>query len=488
MINEQRKLIFKLAMVCVVLAGFFSYRYFDNFFQQVGQRIEQRDNLKVKEKLVDNFKDSYSETAKETGRVVEFDLLASQSEIELIDGIKTAVWNYNGQVPGPEIRILLGDRLKINFTNDLPQETTIHFHGVRVPNAMDGVPGVTQDPIKPGEKFVYEFVPKDAGTFWFHPHSRTAEQMERGLYGVLIVEDPKEDFYDTDQMVVVDDWRLTKEGQIDPRFVTRHDLGHDGRWGSLITVNSQSKKSISLQPGSRNRLRFLNTSNARVYKLDFSLLDAQVIAVDGMKVKETFSADNFELPSGSRLDVDIKVPESSGEETFYIQDIYTRNRNNLLEIKISSDVIQRQAESVEEIKYPVADYFPDWSEAINLPADKTYVLNARRGGQYGLEWTINDKAYPNYDPITLKAGQFNKIRFENASGRIHPMHLHGQFFMVLSRNGVAVNEPYWRDTVLVHSKETVEIGLVPLDKGEWVSHCHILEHAEAGMMTVVKVE
>jgi FtsP/CotA-like multicopper oxidase with cupredoxin domain len=99
------------------------------------------------------------------------------------------VWAYNGQVPGPVLRVRLGETLRVHFTNNLPEETTIHWHGVRLPNAMDGVPGVTQPPVPPAGEFVYEFTPKDAGTFWFHPHVRASEQVERGLYGVLVVED-----------------------------------------------------------------------------------------------------------------------------------------------------------------------------------------------------------------------------------------------------------------------------------------------------------
>jgi FtsP/CotA-like multicopper oxidase with cupredoxin domain len=147
---------------------------------------------------------------------------------------------------------------------------------------------------------------------------------------------------------------------------------------------------------------------------------------------------------------------------------------------------------VEELKAfdpPQANSFPNWDEeAYEAPIDKEYLLNARRGGQFGIEWTINGKAYPDYDPFSLNYGVFNKIRLTNQSARLHPMHLHGQFFQVIARNGQPVDEPYWRDTVLVHSRETIDIAMVPLDKGKWANHCHILEHAEAGMMTVVEVK
>lgn len=132
--------------------------------------------------------------------------------------------------------------------------------------------------------------------------------------------------------------------------------------------------------------------------------------------------------------------------------------------------------------------FPNWTNSQVQQIDQKYRLNARRGSPYGIEWTINDLAYPDYEPITLQKDKFNVIRFTNESARLHPMHLHGQFFKVLARDDQAVNEPFLRDTILIKPRQSVDLGLFPLDEGTWANHCHILEHAEAGMMTVVKVE
>jgi FtsP/CotA-like multicopper oxidase with cupredoxin domain len=426
---------------------------------------------------------AYPENIETTGNVKEVTLVAEKSELQLLDGNPVEVWTYNGQVPGPEIRVTKGDTLKINFTNNLPQETTIHFHGIRVPNAMDGVPGVTQEPIKPGETFVYEFAPKDAGTFWYHPHVRGSEQVERGLYGVIVVEDPDEPKYDQDTVVVLDDWRIDQSGQIDPNFNTGGDLMHDGRWGNIVTTNGMLNYKVTAKAGGRLRLRLVNTSNARVYKLDFGSLDVNGIAVDGMLVKEPFYAQGFEIAPGNRIDVDVTIPQLSQNKTYFIRDTFSRQVNTLMSISLDGAVSE-----VQTFKAPVAGIFPDWSSANGRQIDHEYILDARRGGQYGIQWTINGYAYPDYEPITLKKGEFNVIRFTNQSSRLHPMHLHGQFFKVLSRNGQLVDEPYLRDTVLIKSKEVVDIGIVPLDEGTWVSHCHVLEHAEAGMLTVVKVE
>jgi FtsP/CotA-like multicopper oxidase with cupredoxin domain len=190
-------------------------------------------------KLEQEFNGAYAQQNPTAGEFKEYKMVARQGQWSIVPPYSTSVWAYNGTVPGPVIRIKLGDTLKLTIKNELTQATTIHWHGVRVPNAMDGVPGVTQRAIQPGESFTYQFTPKDAGTFWFHPHVNAAEQVERGLHGVLIVEDPEAPVYTQDLAWVLDDWLFSKAGENYDQFVTRHDLAHDGRWGNLLTVNGK---------------------------------------------------------------------------------------------------------------------------------------------------------------------------------------------------------------------------------------------------------
>ncbi|MEO6027256.1 MAG: multicopper oxidase domain-containing protein, partial [Candidatus Binatia bacterium] len=140
---------------------------------------------------------------------------------------------------------------------------------------------------------------------------------------------------------------------------------------------------------------------------------------------------------------------------------------------------------------PAHAYVPEWREGLSVPPTQSFVLNAERGGPFGIAWTLNGVAatgdHAHHHGGHLPLGRFARVRFENASFRLHPMHTHGMFFKVLARNDVPVDEPYWRDTTLVHAKETVDVGMVPLDAGRWMMHCHILEHAEAGMMTTLDV-
>lgn len=431
--------------------------------------------------FLDEFDGSYAET-EPTGVVHEVLLRADESTVSIANDVSTVVWAYNESVPGPTIRIARGDTLRATLQNDLSQPTTIHWHGVRVPNSMDGVPGLTQEPVMPGEFFVYEFTPPDAGTFWFHPHVRSSEQVEHGLYGVLIVEDEHVTPYTQDIVWVVDDWSLGEDGQLYPFYNTRHDLVHDGRWGNVITVNGQSNEIIRAAPGERIRLRLVNTSNGRVYAPEFASLRADIIAVDGMPLTKPMPAAGFEIAPGNRIDVDITIPTEVSASQYVINDRYTRQVNRL-------GVVEVQGESIMPSVFPLplAKHFPDWSSVDPLTPVTEYIMKAGVGGPLGISWTLNDQVFSDSVPTSLARNTFSILRFTNESSRLHPMHLHGQFFTVIARNGLPVDEKFWRDTVLVHGNETVDVAMVPTELGTWALHCHILEHAEAGMMTTIEV-
>ena len=436
----------------------------------------------LKGALAEEFSGAYLETVVESGHTEYVEIVADEGSIEIFEGHTTAVWSYNGSVPGPEIRIQKGDTLSITFTNHLPQESTLHFHGIRVPNRADGVPGITQEAVPPGASFVYEFTPKDAGTFWFHPHKNTSEQLERGLYGTIIVEDAYAEQYSQDVVWVIDDWLLEENYQITPHFVTPHDLTHDGRWGNVVTVNGSLEEVLTGQPGERIRLRLLNASNGRVYALHFKGLPAHVIAVDGMYVKEVFSAQGFVLAPGNRVDVDLTIPNDAQGRSFSLYDHFTQQGSVLGDIVVAGEAVE-----TSQFPFPTNPALPEWSDAFGGVVDEEYLLDARFSASGDIEWTINGEVFGEHSPVELRQGEFTLLRFTNASFRLHPMHLHGQFFKVIARNGQPVYEPYFRDTVLLGPEEVVDIGMVPLDRGVWVQHCHIVEHADAGMMSSIIV-
>ncbi|HSD87843.1 MAG TPA: multicopper oxidase family protein [Kofleriaceae bacterium] len=432
------------------------------------------------------FAGSYPEQAAPTGVVRTFDITAAETELPLVDGKPLKVWAYNGQVPGPTLRIKLGETLRVRFTNKLPQETTIHWHGVRLPNAMDGVPYITQKPVQPGETFVYEFTPKDAGTFWFHPHVRASEQVERGLYGVLVVDDIQPQPYSRDLVWVVDDF-LLDNGQIYPQFNTRHDLAMDGRWGNAITINGRSDTVLKVQPGERLRIRMLNSANGRVFTPDFGDLSAKIIAVDGLYLRAPIPAHGFELAPGNRIDVDVTFDHDSPVPFEVIDRFYEQRPNKLARFEVEGPFVD-----TPRFASPAHAKVPRWDGALEVPIAHTFKLNAQQGGPFGIAWTIDGQAFMSHEhampPLaTLPRGKFSHLHFTNESPRIHPIHTHGMFFRLLARNGQPVDEPFFRDTVLIHPREEVDIGLVPTDAGTWMMHCHILEHAEAGMMTTIAV-
>jgi len=434
--------------------------------------------------LTKEFEGAFPQNITPKDSIREFDLVAAPGIWGIIPPYRTDVWAYNQQIPGPVFRIRLGETVKVQFTNRLPQPTTIHWHGVRVPNAMDGVPGVTQPPIRSGERFTYQFTPKDPGTFWFHPHVNAAKQVERGLHGVLIVEDPGEPRYSQDLVLVLDDWLLEPDGAIRDRFVTRHDLAHDGRWGNVPTVNGRLRPSFSVRAGERIRIRMINVANGRVFAPLFPGLSPQVIAVDGMLTAAPFPLQRFNLAPGNRIDLDLIIPDTAQGTVLPLVDTFTRNRFPLTSFEVEPGT----AVETPRFQTPQAAHFPDWGKAAEAPVAHEYLFDAVRGGPYGIAWRINGQAWPDSTETELKSGRFHRLRLTNESSRLHPMHLHGQFFRLLARDGKPVDERFWRDTILIGPEESVDIGLVPLDKGRWANHCHILEHAEAGMMSVVRVK
>lgn len=395
----------------------------------------------------------------------------------------TPVWSYNDQVPGPTIRAKEGSTIRIDVFNQLKESTSVHWHGLRIDNAMDGVPGVTQEPIAAGERFTYRLKLEEAGTFWYHPHFNAGEQLERGLKGVLIVEERNKLPFTQDLVWLLDDWFLTKDGTIFPHFNTRHDLMHDGRWGNVITVNGQVRPQISAAPGERIRLRLINGANARVFSVSLEGLSARIIAVDGRPVTKIFSFRNFVMSPGNRIDLDITVPATAAGKSFYLEDIITRKKIKLGKIQVDN-VPQK---TTPEFEPPTAERFIPANLFSQIDVSKTWDLNVIRGGEYGIGWAMNKRLWPDADKAGFEIGKPIKIRFSNTSSRLHPMHIHGVFFRVLEVNGEPVEEPFTRDTVLVGPRETMVIGFIPEHEGIWLTHCHIQSHADSGMMTTIKV-
>src|SRR6266478_7879053 len=233
----------------------------------------------------------------------------------------TAVWSYDGSVPGPELRVRQGDPVRIVVSNGLGEDTTVHWHGIRLPNAMDGVPGLTQKPIRPGESFIYEFTPPDAGTFWYHPHADSLQQLGRGLAGALIVEEREPIAVARDLLWFIEDWRLDDEGRIAPGFGNRMEAGMSGRIGNTVTVNGRVPEHVSVKAGERLRLRIVNAMLARILGLRFAEHRPVVVAYDGQPCDpHPLDGDRLVLGPAMRADLILDMAGAPGRSYAVIDD------------------------------------------------------------------------------------------------------------------------------------------------------------------------
>ena len=399
----------------------------------------------------------------------------------------TAVWTYNGAVPGPELRYRQGERLRIEVENGLGTETTVHWHGLRLPNAMDGVPGLTQKPIAAnGGRFIYEFDLPDAGTFWYHPHLGSPEQVARGLYGALIVEEREPPTVDRDLVWVLSDWRLDREARIVENFGNPMDASHAGRIGNTVTVNGAIRDSFAVRAGERIRLRLINASNARIYGLEFEGHQPRIIALDGHGVAPHWEG-RVVLGPGMRADLILDCSQEPGSAHRVIDRFYRQRAYELLKIEYGRDKPPRESfPPVPRLAAnPVA--VPDVGKAqrhrVVFGGGMMGALPSQREHR-GLFWTVNGKPVPehsHHEPLLkLALNRSYVIEFENQTSWHHPIHLHGHVFRVLGTN-------HWADSVLLDPDSRAEIAFVADNPGDWMLHCHVLEHQASGMMAIVRV-
>jgi FtsP/CotA-like multicopper oxidase with cupredoxin domain len=389
-----------------------------------------------------------------------------------------------------------------------------------VPNAMDGVPGLTQPPIKPGESFTYEFTPPDAGTYWYHPHSNSLEQLGRGLAGTLIVEDGLPIEVDRDILWVLADWRLTSEAQIAPGFGNSMEAGMAGRVGNTVTLNGRVSESEPVRAGERIRLRLVNAALARIMSLRFDGHRPMVVAIDGQPCDPHEPEGNrILLGPAMRVDLVLDMQGNPGQRYRVIDDFYDGLSYWLTQLAYDNRPPLRAhplPTSLRLASNPLPE--PELASAARHEIRVEGGMMSGMGGMMGggmmggmggmmgggmmggmmhngrdASWAINGTSmsgdgHAGMTPlITLERGRSVVLSLRNTTAWWHPMHLHGHSLRVLTRNGAPVPHRQWSDTVLVAPKETVEVAFVADNPGDWMLHCHVIDHQMAGLMTVLGV-
>lgn len=424
--------------------------------------------------------------------VLEVELTAASERLELRPGSETDVYAYNGRVPGPLLLAEEGDSVVVHFTNELPEETTVHWHGIHLPARFDGSP---LGAVPPGETYTYTFrlKPGSAGTYWYHPHPhhRTAWQVGMGLYGGIIVRDPDDPLPEglEDKLLILSDNRFDEDGELDFAEEGTPQARVDernGREGDVLFVNDEIMPTIPLRSGEVQRWRVVNASGARIYRLSLEGHDLLHAGSDGGLFEESLERDELTLANGDRAELLVRGRGEPGESTVLRSLPYDRYMPQfrpddwdepleLLRLEYTDEPPVEPVALPETLRSVPA---LDAAEAI----DEFRLIRMSQG-------KINSKTM-DIDRVdeVAERGTIEVWEVKNLVGMDHPFHIHGIQFQVLDRNGEPVDQPRWEDTVNVPAFEEVRL-LVPMDHypGKWMFHCHNLDHEDQGMMGILEV-
>lgn len=474
----------------------------------------------------------------ENGKTVKtFELVAKETSWELNKDTEIDAWAYNGVVPGSQIRVKQGDIVRVKLTNDLKELTSIHWHGYPVPNNMDGIPGVTQNSLRPGESFTYEFEAKIPGTYWYHSHQDSANQLDKGLYGTLVVEGKDESQYQRDYTLVLDEWNTASMGMnhdamsgmdhgnmsgMDHSSMSGMDHGsmnmqgassnmanmnpnepvgkmHDEMMKAMYTTYSVNGKSgdaiepLEMAKGEKVRLRFVN-AGYQSHILDLKDQAYTIISSDGQDIAkpEIIKGKPFVIAPGERYDIEL-VSDSDANWFITSDDDSPAAKQMVIPVKMkgasTTVAAQMATTNVEPVDITTYGEKVQNASSSNTAYDVSYeMLLGEKPGQSAMDpkFTINGQTFPSIPPINVKQGDRVKVTLTNQGSSNHPMHLHGHFFQVVSKNGKPLTgAPLIKDTLNVKPGETYEVVFIADNPGDWMFHCHDLHHASAGMVTSV---
>lgn len=415
--------------------------------------------------------------------------------------VTEAMMSYAADAPPPVLRLRQGEPARIAVRNNLAEITTVHWHGLRVPFEQDGVPWLTQVPIGPGETYVYEFTPPDAGTYWYHPHCNTLEQIARGLAGVLIVEEADHPGFDADIPVLLRDFRLGKDGQF-IAFTSPRNMARGGTLGTVSTANWAVDPVLEAPSGGLARLRLAVADVTRVYDLAVDGAEAVLVALDGQPLAAPEPlGERVLIAPGQRADLVVRMPDAAGAEVALTLRLRGTEERRLARLVARGESLGRTLESLPPLPRNPGQT-PDIASAV--PLDFVFGWspegNAPQGGGFCGDvpyrfWSINrqvfsgdappDPARPGTPLAELQSGKSYRFRLRNETQNDHPIHLHGLSMHLIGPDGRLSGQV--RDTVLLRSHEEAEVAILADNPGDWVFHCHVLEHQKTGLAGIIRV-
>src|SRR5260221_10918165 len=422
--------------------------------------------------------------------VKSFTLTAQPGKLDLGNGKTLDTYTFNGTIPGPELRVRQGDMVAVTLINKLPVSTTIHWHGISVPNAEDGVAGLTQDAVKPGASYTYRFIANEVGTYWYHSHQDTSTQLPLGLYGAIIIE-PKNPpvHYDRDYSVFLHEWGAQSHDGVQGFFVCHATCAE------TLSMNDKLDKALfAAKPGDTVRVRIAN-SGEEIHYPALVGVPFKVIALDGHDLNEPTDLNNKFLSVGpaQRYDISFVVP-ASGSVALIDGDDRAE--------PVGQHPMAVFGDGSSTLSYPTNATPFDFT-TYGTPASAKITLNSHFDAQYNmvlgtkpgfyngnmtLTFPINDKTYPNIPSISIKPGDVVKIHMSN-NGTFpipHAMHIHGHYFTVLAHNGKPLSgSPVYQDTAYIEQGETYDVAFLANNPGLWMLHCHMVEHDAHGMDMMV---
>ena len=416
-------------------------------------------------------------------------------------GISTRdMMGFAADGPPPVLRMRQNQPFNADIINHLDEPTTVHWHGLRIPNGQDGVPYLTQFPVMPGERHRYSFTPPDAGTYWYHPHCNTLEQMARGMTGVIVVEEEKNPGFDDELVLNLRDFRLGKDGQFIATSKPRQ-AARGGTLGTVRTANWQVQPQYDKPAGSLIRLRLVASDVTRTYTLGLTGARARLIALDGNPLpsatqQRELGKEQFVIGAGQRADLAVQMPVKEGQ-TVQLEAQIGQRKIVLSTIRAVGNSSARRLEEIALLPpNPVPQ--PDLKNAEVMPFTFGWAVGDPPVGSVcgslgNTFWAINREPWPgdvpdNTGPLAvLKQGKSYIFRLRNETRYRHPIHLHGMTFKLLHSNKRKL-APLWTDTALMIADETMEVALVADNPGNWVFHCHVIEHQKTGLAGYVRVE